>query len=239
MRQNDFPHYRICTDIGAFNTGLKNLFSGVLSLPEMFLANYTILDALARGDMDGDFLENQTLNDFIVNRPYATAAVTRFFDEAVNNIWSINSYLSSARAYQRFAKYQFREPSPLCWVLKGDTYQSLIKPLCDKLEGLKCSIRTNTEVTGVTVRNGRVAEIFYPGAAEPVPVDNLIIAATPASLGELVFAKASDKSDAKGNQSSACCPSSPTFAVSGAIRFRCSTSPSGGRSPTSRHTMLL
>jgi len=204
LRQNEFPHYRICTDIGAFNTGLKNLFSGVLTLPEMFLANYTILDALARGDMDGDFLENQTVHDFIVNRPYATPSVTQFFDEVITNIWSINSYLSSARAYQRFAKYQFREPSPLCWVLKGSTYNSLIKPLCDKLEGLKCSIRNNTEVTGVTVRGGKIAEISHSGKDQKgnlsegdLTVDNLIIAATPASLGELVFAKASDQSDAK------------------------------------------
>jgi protoporphyrinogen oxidase len=129
LRQNDFPNYRVCTNIGAFNTGLKNMLSGVLTIPEMFLANYTILDALARNDSPGGFLENQTLNDFIVNRPYATSGVTRFFDEAVDNIWSINSYLSSALAYQRFSKYQFREPSPLCWVMKGDCYQSLIGPL--------------------------------------------------------------------------------------------------------------
>ncbi len=204
LRQNDFPHYRICADIGAFNTGLKNLSSGVLTLPEMFLANYTILDALARSDMDGDFLENQTVHDFIVNRPYATPSVTQFFDEAIKNIWSIDSYLSSAHAYQRFAKYHFRDPSPMCWVLKGDAYKSLIKPLCDKLEGLKCSIRNNTEVTGVTVRGGRIAEISYSGKdqkgnpeEDKVMVDNLIIAVTPASLGELVFAKASNESGAK------------------------------------------
>ena len=210
LRPDDFPHYRVCADVGAFRTGVKNLLSGVLTLPELFIGEYTVLDLLARGDMEMDFLENQTLNDFVVNRPYATPAVTRFFDEAVNNIWSINSYLSSARAYQRFAKYQFREPSPQCWVLKGDSYQTLIKPLCKKLEELGCSFQKLTEVTGVSVRDGRVAEISYSKkddndkeiAAGTVPIDNLIIAATPASLGELIFAKALDKSGAKSDAKS-------------------------------------
>lgn len=200
LRQNEFPHYHICTDIGAFSTGIRNLSSGVLTLPEMFLANYAILDALVRS---GDFLENQTVHDFIVNRPYATRSVTQFFSEAIKNIWSVDSYLSSASAYQSFAKYQFREPSPLCWVLKDDSYNSLIKPLCDKLKALNCSIRNNTEVTGVTVRGGRIVEISCDQKGEPekgnvvVEVDNLIIAATPDSLGNLVFTKASEQPGAK------------------------------------------
>jgi hypothetical protein len=210
LRSNDFPHYRVGVDIGAFRTGLKNLSSGILSLPEMFLVNYTVLDALVCGDMDGDFLQNQTLNDFIVNRPYATPAVTQFFNATVNNIWSINSYLSSARAYQRFAKYQFREPSPLCWVLKGSSYQSFIEPLRKRLEELHCTLMEHTEVTGVTVREGKVTDISFEGivydadglelnktAPQTDTIDNLIIASSPASLGELVFSKAKTGSSAR------------------------------------------
>ena len=60
LSPNDFPNYHVLTNIGSFDTAIKNLFSGILSIPEMFLVNYTILDVLARGDMDRDFLENQT-----------------------------------------------------------------------------------------------------------------------------------------------------------------------------------
>lgn len=199
LAPGDFPHYRVCTDIGAFRTGLKNLSSGIISLPEMFLANYTILDAIARGDMDKEFLENQSLNDFIVNRPYATRGVTQFFNAVVRNVWSIDSYLSSALAYQRFAKYQFRQPSPQCWVLKGNSYQNFVEPL---LEAMKPHAVTynNAEVTGVTVRDDRVTAISYkkPNSDEEQDrdVDGLIIAASPASLGDLIFAPAAkDRSD--------------------------------------------
>ncbi|HLX14274.1 MAG TPA: FAD-dependent oxidoreductase [Bradyrhizobium sp.] len=194
LAPGDFPHYRVCTDIGAFRTGLKNLSSGVISLPEMFLANYTILDAIARGDADKEFLENQTLNDFIVNRPYATRGVTHFFDSVVRNVWSIDSYLSSALAYQRFAKYQFREPSPLCWVLKGNSYENFVVPLLKALNS-RANMHINTEVTGVTVGDGRVTRISYKhlkkGAEVDRDVDGLIIASSPASLGDLIFTPAS------------------------------------------------
>jgi phytoene dehydrogenase-like protein len=199
LAPGDFPHYRVCTDIGAFGTGLKNLSSGVISLPEMFLANYTILDAIARGDADKEFLENQTLNDFIVNRPYATRGVTNFFDTVVRNVWSIDSYLSSALAYQRFAKYQFREPSPQSWVLKGNSYNNFITPLLKALNS-PANMFVNTEVTGVTVRDGKITKISYKdpkGGAEAFRnVDGLIIAASPASLGDLIFSPASqDRAD--------------------------------------------
>ncbi len=207
LAPGDFPHYRVCTDIGAFRTGPKNLSSGVISLPEMFLANYTILDAIARGDRDKEFLENQSLNDFIVNRPYATRGVTHFFNSVVRNVWSIDSYLSSALAYQRFARYQFREPSPLCWVLRGNSYQKLVLPLLEAMgrraaghADARVTTHANAEVTGVTVRDGRVTAISYrkPNSDEVQDQDvhGLIIAASPASLGDLIFAPAAkDRGD--------------------------------------------
>lgn len=204
LRANDFGNYHVCTDIGSLRAGVKNMLSGIMSPPEMFLANYTILDAISHSDNNDDYLQNQTLNDFIVNRAYSTPAVTEFFDQAVSNIWSINSYLSSALAYKRFAEYQFREPSPLCWVLKGNAYNNLVIPLRARLEKLGCQIKPNTEVTGVTARDGKVAAISYQRLAydksglvvtkqleaPPEPVDNLIFATSPATLGNLVFSTA-------------------------------------------------
>ena len=77
------------------------------------------------------------------------------------------------------------------------------------LDTKNCTIMEHTGVTGVTVRDGRVAEISYEDITyneegletkrtphhDPFPVDTLIIAASPAGLGELVFATA--KNDAK------------------------------------------
>jgi predicted NAD/FAD-binding protein len=194
LRSNDFPNYRCFTDAGSLNTFFENVTSGVLTIPEMFIADYTILDLLSEGAMRKEFLENKTLNDFIADRYYATPAVTEFFNATVTNVWSIDSYLSSALAYQSYAKYQFREPTPQCWVLKRDSYQQIVTPLLDKLKRLGCAIRTNATVTGVTVENGEVASISYSeddGQPQVQPVDNLIIAVPPESLANIIFAKSS------------------------------------------------
>ena len=160
----------------------------------MFIADYTILDLLSEGAMRKGFLENQTLNDFVADRYYATPAVTEFFNATVTNVWSIDSYLSSALSYQSYAKYQFREPTPQCWVLKGDSYQQIVTPLLVKLRKFGCTIQTSTAVTGVTVQDGKVASISHSddgGQSQVQPVDNLIIAVPPASLADIIFTKSS------------------------------------------------
>jgi Flavin containing amine oxidoreductase len=194
LRAKDFPNYRCFTDAGSFRTLWENITSGVLTIPEMFIADYTILDLLSEGGKRKEALENQTLNDFISEKYYATPAVTEFFNATVTNVWSIDSYLSSALAYQSYAKYQFREPTPQCWVVKGDSYQQIVTPLLNKLEKLKFTIRTSTAVTGVTVENGEIVGISYSqdgGQPEAQPVDNLILAVPPSSLADIIFARSS------------------------------------------------
>jgi monoamine oxidase len=76
LRAKDFPNYRCFTDAGSFRTLWANITSGVLTIPEMFIADYTILDLLSEGGKRKEALEDQTLNDFISERYYATPAVT-------------------------------------------------------------------------------------------------------------------------------------------------------------------
>ena len=141
LRDHDFPNYHRFTDAGSFSTFFKNLTSGVLTVPETFIVDYTILDLLSQGDIRRESLENQTLNDFVSDRYYATPAVTDFFNATVTNVWSIDSYLSSARAYQTYAKYQFRQPTPQCWVLRRDAYEQIIMPLLARLHDLGCTVK--------------------------------------------------------------------------------------------------
>jgi hypothetical protein len=198
LRRHEFPHYRYLTNTGDPRTAIKNLLSGVLTLPEMFLADYTILDLLIQGDFDPDFLNNQTLNDFLVNRPYATAAVTQFFNSTVTNIWSIDAYLSSAKAYQKFAQYQFREPTPQSWLISGTCYYNFLVPLVAKLLRYGCSIQTNTAVTGVSVEDGRVSHISYEddkGKSHLIPIDNLLLAVPPSNLSTIIFSTAHGEED--------------------------------------------
>jgi hypothetical protein len=104
-------------DNGSLKTFLPNLLSGVLTIPEMFLATYTILDLLAHEGFPSDYLDNQSLNDFVLNRPYSTKAVGHSLILRCT-IYGLSTISLSADSYLYFAKYQFREPSPQSWVLK-------------------------------------------------------------------------------------------------------------------------
>jgi hypothetical protein len=120
-------------------------------------------------------------------------------DMIITNIWAVNSYLTSAIAYQSFAKYQFRRPTPQCWVLKGDSYTNLIKPLKEKLEALGCDIQVNTTVRHVRVSKGRVDRICVAqnNAVADVEVDNLILAVPPVRLAQLVMSAETDGSQSR------------------------------------------
>ena len=55
LRDHDFPNYHRFTDAGSFSTFFKNLTSGVLTVPETFIVDYTILDLLSQGDIRREF----------------------------------------------------------------------------------------------------------------------------------------------------------------------------------------
>jgi Flavin containing amine oxidoreductase len=203
LRAGEFPNYGHLVDNGSAKTVIPNLFSGIIPVPDMFLACYAIIDLLTQDFSSHGIGSEQTLNGFLVTRPYATDRMAEYFNMLDKNIWSLDSYLTSAYAFQCFAKYQFREPSPQCWVLKGNSYKEIIEPLCRVLrERWGCTIMNNRRVDGVTVRQGRVTQISYremPDSAggktthnsQLQEVDNLILAVAPTSLAELVLTKAS------------------------------------------------
>jgi hypothetical protein len=201
----EFPNYRLLVNNGSIWTVIPNLLAGILPAPDMFLADYAIVDLLTQ-DFDRDDLQSlQTLNGFLVTRPYASEKMAGFFATMFLNIWSVDSYLTSAYAFQRFAEFQFRQPSPQSWVLKTNSYDGIIRPLARALRHMDCKIFCGVTVTGITVEHGRISEISYTRtgiAEEPEdeltdhdvcvePIDNLIVAVTATSLPNLIFMKAS------------------------------------------------
>ncbi len=198
LEKGQFPNYKLLADNGSVKTWLQNLLSGILPVPDMFLAAYAIIDLLTEDFSDNDFFSMQTLNGFLVTRPYATETIAKFYQLLVMNIWSVDSSLTSVEAFQSFAKYQLRQPTPQCWVLTDNSYEQLIVPLQNKLLELGCKIKTSTTVDGVTVKEGKVVKISYSTSLDDLKteskleeVENLILAVTPNAVARLVKSAAS------------------------------------------------
>jgi hypothetical protein len=194
LRSGQFPHYRLLQNCGSPRTMIDNLLSGIMSIPNMFLAAYTIIDLLTQDFAGDSLLSDQSVNGFVITRPYATESVAEFFELLILNIWSADSYLTAAGAYQKFAQYQFRSPTPQCWVVRTNSSQAIIEPLRMALERIlgKDPIRRGERVTGVTVNpaNNRVTQISIKAQETETTteqVENLVLAVPPTALPELVM----------------------------------------------------
>ncbi len=195
LKAGESPNLSLLTNNGSAASSVANLTSGIIPVPDMFLAAYSILDILSQNFGGKGLTNEQTVNGFLTSRPYVTENMLKMHDMIISNIWAVNSYLTSAIAYQAFAKYQFRRPTPQCWVLKGDSYNKLISPLEKKLKDLGCEIKTNAIVRHVTVTGGKVKRICVKDneVIKDVEVDNLILAVPPVRLAQLVMSAETDE----------------------------------------------
>jgi predicted NAD/FAD-dependent oxidoreductase len=138
----------------------KDLKSGVLSPPDMFLVGFALLDLASQSFKHSEALERQTVNGFLYSRGYATEDCVNLHDMILMEIWSIHGSDTSADAYRDFVKHCFGFPysRPFALLLKGSLEQKLIRPWRNKLESAdcNCTIKCGVEVTNAELADKRV-----------------------------------------------------------------------------------
>jgi hypothetical protein len=120
------------TDVGAVQTAWKNLFSGVESPASMYLYGYSLIDLLAAGGPFGN-LDRASVSSFLESRCYFTEEVDVLHRHTLAKAFASPTYLNSARSYQKFIGYGFRQPSPMAWLLKGNTNRYLFQQFEERL----------------------------------------------------------------------------------------------------------
>ena len=139
-----------------------NLFSGVLSPPDMFLLGFAFLDlASQRFDASKQILDRQTVNGFLYSRRYATEAAAGLLDLILMEIWSIPTDDTSAAAYKDFVRpgLRFSSGMPFAWLLRGSLEEMLIKPWREKLVNAGCVIKREVEVTRINLGHDHKLEL--------------------------------------------------------------------------------
>lgn len=120
---------------GAWNCLWSNFVSGIIPLPDMFLAGYAALGLMSEDFKDTYELNVVTFNDFLNTRFYGSRYVTQFYQMLILYIWSLEPDESSVYACQRFFQLQFKRPNPTAWVLNsGNAYTDVIEPMVDYLQ---------------------------------------------------------------------------------------------------------
>ena len=74
LREGDFPRMTELVNFGALSTVPQNLLSGVLSIPDMFLYMYSVIDLLGTPMKQNRYRDLISVNAFASTRPYATEA---------------------------------------------------------------------------------------------------------------------------------------------------------------------
>lgn len=154
LRKGEYPRMAAITNPGSPSSIPANLLSGVRSIPDMFLNDFSVLDLLTQRFDQGGLLSRYSVNGFMQSRPYATEGSATLYEETIAKAFACPSYLTSARSYQAFTKYSFGLPDPMLWVLKGDCQRHFNEPLKAKLDSLGCRWKIDQNVVHVAYDEG-------------------------------------------------------------------------------------
>lgn len=209
IRRGEWPHITQISDVGAAQTALKNLFSGVVSIPDMFIYSYSLIDLLSTPVSRGEFRDFFSVNGFMHSRPYMSDPAAELNDYTLAKAFACPSFLTSAVSYQKFIAFGLRHPSPMMWVLKGNVYDNFLVHLERRLRANGCDLRLLNRVERIELDNsGTIGSIEVsvlqeePRPANPQPaiekryaikdIDYLILAVPHTVLGRFVDDKIFD-----------------------------------------------
>jgi len=167
----------------------EDLWSGVLSPPDMFLVGFTLLDLASQPFHHSRMLDRQTVNGFLYSRGYATEDSADLHNMILMEIWSIQSGDTSADAYKHFVRHGLGLPyaSPFAWLLRGSLEEMLVKPWRDKLTSgvYACTIKTSVAATGIELGDDHAVHLTLSGDTTARHA-NVVLAVPATELARLV-----------------------------------------------------
>jgi hypothetical protein len=161
-------------NVGAVDSTLHNIFSGVESPADMLIYGYSLIDLLGSRPPPAGSLANTSVYDFLTSRPYMTDGAVALHGQTLAKAFANPTYLNAAQTYQRFIGYGYRQPSPMTWLLQGNTQQHLFEPLQRHLEKLNVDIRKLHRLDRIGIERGKILNLEI-SRLEPVQQNDLAI----------------------------------------------------------------
>ena len=175
------PTYQDLKNASTLQNIWGNLFSGVLSPPDMFLLGFAFLDLASQPFDASKILDRQTVDGFLYSRRYATEAAAGLLDLILMEIWSIPSDDTSAAAYKDFVRpgLRFSSGMPFAWLLRGSLEEMLIRPWVRTLVSAGCEIKTEADVIEINLRPDHKVELRLKD--RPIAQHTNVVLAVPAT----------------------------------------------------------
>jgi glycine/D-amino acid oxidase-like deaminating enzyme len=174
LERGQYP--RMTTTLAPTGLGAiwHNTFHGMLPWYHNILYNYSVLDMISRPLSEKSTLDRVSQIGLVRGKWYSSEAVAEFGQEQVLKASAIPGSDLSAMTAKRVATYWVRQAAPFLSALPGDLQTTFIDPQTRELEALGVEIRRECEVTGVQMREGRVAAVETSGGAA-MPADTVAL----------------------------------------------------------------
>lgn len=202
LSPGEFPRFQSLTNMYSPRWMMRNMFAGIGPWADMLVFGYAAIDMLAERWQPTVRLEDMSVRGFLNGRPYMTQRAIAAYESFITRVWALPAYQASADDFQEYLRYSVSDPTPAYWLPRGSARRQVIGPLEAALRATgRVTIVTNTRVTSVSCRDGRVAFIglergrvdprtgdWRPGrgGARTEAVDELILAVPAPALSKLI-----------------------------------------------------
>jgi predicted NAD/FAD-dependent oxidoreductase len=116
-------------DVGAIGTTLQNIFSGLRCPPDMYIYSYSLLDLVSTPAWRHERLQDTSVLAFMNSRGYMTDQAMSVQQDMLAKAFASPSFLTASSSFRHFLAYGLQCPSPMMWLLRGNTQKALIGPL--------------------------------------------------------------------------------------------------------------
>lgn len=145
-------------NVGALASSWHNIFSGVESPADMLTYGYSLIDLLGTPVRPTTFASTSVYG-FLASRPYMTDRAIALHGQTLAKAFASPTYLNAAQTYRKFISYGFRRPTPMTWLLKGNTETYLFKPFHERLKALGVKICTLRRVDKIRIDDKKVTHL--------------------------------------------------------------------------------
>jgi hypothetical protein len=153
LRAGEFPKMTELRNVGSWSSYLENLFSGVLSVPDMYLFLYSYIDLLASPLLRDSYRNIVSVNEFMRSRLYSTERSVGMHDNVLLKAFGVPSFDTAARSYRKYVKFSAVEPTPMFSIMRGNVrdnfWSQLEKTLVQEFQvEIRCLNRLDQIILG-------------------------------------------------------------------------------------------
>ncbi|MCH9671754.1 MAG: FAD-dependent oxidoreductase [Gammaproteobacteria bacterium] len=176
------------SNLGDARTHLSNLLRGPVSPVDMSLGMYTLLALLAPDPFASQSRERISVNGFVYSRWWSNNSVTDLQQKVLAKAFASPVYRSSAETYRSFIAYGAAKPTPMTRVLRGDSFHSFIKPLCEAIERSPlATIHRGESICKLELADGPSHRVVGIVGDEHTDIEgDVIMALSPSAWAELI-----------------------------------------------------